>query len=91
MWGCLTPSSSEGEQRDEFVPVQGTQLSHKGQESRGVPLGPCNHRMWDLEPGKTSHENPVLVRGVGGMWVSPAVTISMTQVAFSCGFEVVLQ
>lgn len=46
MWGCLTLSSSEGEQMDEFVSVGGTQLSHKGQESWGAPLGPYNHRMW---------------------------------------------
>lgn len=78
-WGCLTPSSSEGEQMDEFVPVGGAQLSHKGQERRGAPLGPYNHRMWDLKSGKTSHERPVLARGVGGMWVSPTVTISMAQ------------
>lgn len=67
MWGCLTPASSEGEQRDEFVPVRDPQLSYKGQESRGAPLGPYNHRMGDLEPGKTSREHPVLARGVGGM------------------------
>lgn len=55
-------------------------------------MAPYNHRMWDLETGKTSHEHPVLARGVGGMWVSPAVTISVTQAAFEVFFfEVVLQ
>lgn len=49
-------------------------------------MAPYNHRMWDLETGKTSHEHPVLARGVGRMWVSPAVTVSVTQAAFEVVF-----